>query len=229
MKKLRTKQAVICFIGVAVCKLGFAGCYPFIPAYFAAAYLERGGRLLLGIGMFLGMAFMLPLTLMTKYVMTLLVTIVIIKLAEWVNKGCYTCIAAFGAGCSATLLSVFGEMLNVRDGMRTEMAVLEGVFIFAATMVLSRIIHSFLEFTFVNQPIPEIKSNEEEKLLTYAKSFQSLSDIFGRMNVEHTSFSAEEMGRMQNEITGKMCVSCDQCALCWEKDDDDKPFKVVSG
>ena len=56
MKKLRTKQAVICFIGVAVCKLGFAGCYPFIPAYFAAAYLERGGRLLLGIGMFLGMA-----------------------------------------------------------------------------------------------------------------------------------------------------------------------------
>lgn len=90
MKKLRTKQAVICFIGVAVCKLGFAGCYPFIPAYFAAAYLERGGRLLLGIGMFLGMAFMLPLTLMTKYVMTLLVTMVIIKLAEWVNKGCYT-------------------------------------------------------------------------------------------------------------------------------------------
>lgn len=85
------------------------------------------------------------------------------------------------------------------------MAVLEGVFIFAATMVLSRIIHSFLEFTFVNQPIPEIKSNEEEKLLTYAKSFQSLSDIFGRMNVEHTSFSAEEMGRMQNEITGKIC------------------------
>ena len=140
---------------------------------------------------------MLPLTLMTKYVMTLLVTIVIIKLAEWVNKGCYTWIAAFGAGCSATLLSVFGEMLNVRDGMRTEMAVLEGVFIFAATMVLSRIIHSFLEFTFVNRPIPEIKSNEEEKLLTYAKSFQSLSDIFGRMNVEHTSFSAEEMGRMQ--------------------------------
>ena len=55
--------------------------------------------------------------------------------------------------------------------MRTEMAVLEGVFIFAATMVLSRIIHSFLEFTFVNQPIPEIKSNEEEKLLTYAKPF----------------------------------------------------------
>ena len=119
MKKLRTKQAVICIIGVAECKLGFAGCYPFIPAYFAAAYLERGGRLLLGIGMFLGMAFMLPLTLMTKYVMTLLVTIVIIKLAEWVNKGCYTWIAAFGAGCSATLLSVFGEMLNVRDGMRT--------------------------------------------------------------------------------------------------------------
>ena len=36
MKKLRTKQAVICFIGVAVCKFGFAGCYPFIPAYFAA-------------------------------------------------------------------------------------------------------------------------------------------------------------------------------------------------
>ena len=41
MKKLRTKQAVICFIGVAVCKLGFAGCYPFIPAYFAAAGTGR--------------------------------------------------------------------------------------------------------------------------------------------------------------------------------------------
>lgn len=219
MNKLKTKQAVVCLIGIAACKVGFAGCFPFIPAYFAAAYLENAGRFLLGICMFLGMAFILPLTVMTKYVMALLVAMIIIRLAEWANKGCFTWVAALGAACSTTILSVYGGMLNLKDRVDPVMGIAEGVFVFAATMVLSRIIHSFMEFALVHKEVPAEQDRKEERLLNYARSFQGLSDVFERMNLEHNSFSSEEMGRMQNEITGKMCVSCAQCAVCWEEAD----------
>lgn len=219
MNKLKTKQAVVCLIGIAACKVGFAGCFPFIPAYFAAAYLENAGRFLLSIGMFLGMAFILPLTVMSKYIMALLVTMIIIRLAEWANKGCFTWVAALGAACSTTILSVYGGMLNLKDRVDPVMGIAEGVFVFAATMVLSRIIHSFMEFVLVQKEIPAERDRKEERLLNYARSFQGLSDVFVKMNMEHNSFSSEEMGRMQNEITGKMCVSCAQCAVCWEEAD----------
>lgn len=218
MKKLRTRQAVVCLIGIVACKINFAGCYPFIPAYFAAAYLEKGGRALLGVCMFLGMAFMLPITVMTKYIMALLVVMVIIQLAEWANNGCFTFVAALGAGCATTLLSVFGGLLNIKDTKDPIMGVLEGIFVFAATMVLSRILHGFLEFSLVPQEEVVESDRNGERLRTYAQSFQRLSDVFERMNIEHNQFSTEEMGRMQNEITNKLCVSCQQCEVCWEKE-----------
>ena len=31
-------------------------------------------------------------------------------------------------------------------------------------------------------------------------------------------YAADELGRVQNELTGKVCASCDSCALCWERD-----------
>lgn len=219
MNKLKTKRAVVCLIGIAACKVGFAGCFPLIPAYFAAAYLENGGRFLLCTSMFLGMAFILPLTVMSKYVMAILVTMITIRLAEWANKGCFTWIAALGAACSTTILSIYGGMLNMKDTVSPVLGILEGVFVFAATMVISRLIHAFMEFSMAVKETPVVKERTDERLLNYAKSFQGLSDVFERMNVEHNTFSTEEIGRMQNEITGKLCISCEQCALCWERAD----------
>lgn len=58
----------------------------------------------------------------------------------------------------------------------------------------------------------------EKKLQSYAKSFNGLSQIFSQMNQYKSNFEPEEMGRMQQEITGKICMSCNQCAICWQED-----------
>lgn len=221
MNKWRTKHIIVSLIGIAACKVSFAGCFPFIPAYFAAAYLENGGRVFLSICMLLGMAFILPVSIVAKYVMAILVTMVVIHLSELVSKGCYTWMAALAAGGATAVLSVGGEMLQPGNGQELLAAAMEGIFVFAATMVLSRILHSFMEFSWRERNVSPQVSHElqQERLLNYARSFQSLSDVFGHMNRESRLMSHEEMGVMRRELTGKLCISCDQCSLCWEQQD----------
>lgn len=57
-----------------------------------------------------------------------------------------------------------------------------------------------------------------ERLKNYAESFQGLSQIFLNMSAGKEKYAADELGRVQNELTGKVCASCDSCALCWERD-----------
>ena len=57
-----------------------------------------------------------------------------------------------------------------------------------------------------------------EKLQTYAKSFSGLSQIFSHMERFKGDFEPEEMGRMQQELTGKICMDCEQCAICWQEE-----------
>lgn len=48
-----------------------------------------------------------------------------------------------------------------------------------------------------------------ERLKNYAESFQGLSQIFLNMSAGKEKYAADELGRVQNELTGKVCASCD--------------------
>lgn len=176
--------------------------------------------MLLGAMMLAGMGVFLPITEMVKYFTALLVTMVVIWLAEWANKACYGWVGALAAGASTTLVSIFGGLLDIKTRTPVLIAVLEGIFIFGASMLLERVLHRFMGWQLIKETrsegAPQERENREERLLTYARSFQGLSAVFNKMDSGHDEFSPEEMGRIQNEITGKLCASCDSCALCWE-------------
>ncbi len=216
MKKQKTKQVLVSLLGICMCKLTFAGCYPLIPAYFAAGCLEGPGRMLLAVMMFLGMAVFLPITVMVKYAMAILVTMVIIRLAEWANKGCFTWVGAMAAGVSTAALSIFGGLMDLKNQTPVLIAILEGAFIFGATMIISRLLHMFMEWRLEEEEEDRKEGDREERLKNYAQSFQGLSDVFLKMNMERANFSPEEMGQIHNEITTKLCASCDSCAVCWD-------------
>lgn len=218
MKRQTTKQVIVSLLGLLACRVTFAGCYPLIPAYYAAGYLEGGARTLLTVMMFAGMAVMLPITDMVKYLMAMLVTMLVIRLAEWANKGCFTWVGAAAAGVSTTIISIFGGLMNLRTRTPTAISILEGVFVVTAAMVLGRCLHTMMEWRLLRQKKEDIQvqGGRKERLLNYAQSFQGLSAVFNKMNTGHMEFSPEEMGRIQNEITGKLCAACDSCALCWE-------------
>lgn len=207
---------MVSLLGIGMCKVTFAACYPLIPAFFAAACLEGGGRMLVLVMMLLGMAVLLPITAMAKYAMVLLVTLVFIRLVEWTNKGCFTWVGALAAGVSTSLISIFGGLLNLKNQTSVAVGVLEGFFVFGAAIVLSRALHIFMEFHLKQKEETLPKEEREERLLNYAQSFQGLSDLFLKMNTEQTTFTPEEMGQIHNEITAKLCSSCDSCAVCWD-------------
>ena len=143
MKRLKTKQIITYFVGMLICRVSFAGCYPIIPAYFAAVYLQDQGRAAFTFFLYLGMVLFLPITQTAKYAMAVLVTFVVIKMSEWVNRHCKVTLAAGTAGVATAVLSVFGGVFNWMNDRKPVSGILEGIFIFGLTMVLHRFFYFF--------------------------------------------------------------------------------------
>lgn len=219
MKKADAKQMMLGVLGSLVCGGSVLGCYPLVPAYFAALYLEHmNGMILLGF-MYIGMAFFMPLTAAVKYGVALLVIAGAIRLVEWANEGCPAFLAGILAALSTMILSFCGGLLEWKNQPEAAAVFLEGIFIFGAVILLSRALHAVMEWKpKEKQPVERTETGNGERLMNYAESFQGLSRIFHTMSVKKESYTAEELGQVQNELTGKICASCESCAVCWERD-----------
>ena len=222
MNKSKWKELILYILAIVVAKVEFVGCYPLIPAFFAAAYMEEVNRTLLLVFSIFGMALFVPVQAMAKYTMALLVMGIVIKLVEWAYKSCRIYVGAAAAGVSVLLLTAAGEVLQVGNRSLVWMGIMEAVLVTAMVMLLSPALHRMMEDGLV--PL-HWKSNTEprtpehgEKLQTYAKSFSGLSKIFSHMERFKGSFEPEEMGKMQQEIAGKICMDCEQCAICWQEE-----------
>ncbi|MCI9175251.1 MAG: SpoIIE family protein phosphatase [Lachnospiraceae bacterium] len=222
MKQTRWKEIILYGAAMAASKGAFAGCYPLIPGFFAACYLGEINRTLLMIFSMFGMALFIPVQAMAKYMTALFVTAAVIKLVEWANKSCRTYIGAGAAGLSVFLVTLAGELLQIRNRAVVWMGLLESLLVFGIVLVLAPVLHQFLEGAFFpaggRKETAQIAPEHGEKLETYAKSFNGLSQIFSQMESFKNSFEPEEMGKMQQEIAGKICMSCDQCAICWQEE-----------
>lgn len=218
MKKTGIRQMILSVAGGAMCSLCVMGCYPLVPAYFAALYLEQvSAPLLLGI-MYIGMFLFMPLTAAVKYAMALLVIWGAIRLIEWANEGCPAFMAAFMAAISTVIISFAGGLLEWKDQPGMLAVVLEGVFICGAVILFGRVMHLILHWQIEYRTEEKKERGKEDRLRGYAESFQGLSQIFYTMSTQKNTYYAGELGQIQNELTGKICANCDSCALCWERD-----------
>lgn len=218
MKRMKAKQIITYLTGMFLCKVSFAGCYPFIPAYFAAVYLQDSNRLIFTLFIYIGMLLFLPLTQMAKYAMAVLCTLTVIRLAEWVDKNCKASLAASAAGITTGILSAFGGVLNWTNQISPLTGLFEGLFVFGLTILAN---HFFYLFFLERKKEGDMQAGglqKEERLKTYADSFLNLSKAFSGINKESRDLSEEEDGQMKQELAGKICISCSQCALCWEKE-----------
>ena len=212
------KLGVFYLLSVPACRIGIAGCYPLIPVYFAVMYLQQIGRNVLVGLLFLELLLFLPLIDAVKYGTILLCIIGGIWMAEWIAKRCSSLTAALWNGIATGVVGCGGQSLLLLQKQDYLLPVLEGVFVFAATMSCAQIpILLAVERKAVPRELPVEMNPHQQKLLDYAQSFQSLAKVFSQMNQPRQDFSREEIGQMQQEITGRICVSCSQCAICWEQ------------
>lgn len=216
MKQTGWKQFTLGILGTMLCRAGIYGCYPLIPSYFAAVYLEESGRNFLYVGMLAGLVAFLPVTAAAKYGMAILFTAVVIRLSEWVDKRCYTVVAALAAAGGTLTLSVFGGIFDMRNPISIPTALLEALFIFGFVILTAKAVHMFLEEKAqMEQTEHSLEGYQGQRLLNYAKSFEGLSRTFLSIS-KNTRHPPEEAEKMQEEITGKICSCCDVCAICWE-------------
>ena len=209
---------ILCMAGGAMCSLNVMGCYPLVPAYFAALYLEQvSAPMLLGM-MYIGIFLFMPLTAGVKYAMVLLVVWGAIRLIEWANGGCPAFMAAFLSAAASVIISFAGGLLEWKNQPEMAAVILEGVFICGAVILLGRAMHLVLNWRFEPRETEKKERGNEERLRGYAESFQGLSQVFYTMSNRKEAYDAGELGQIQNELTGKICANCDSCALCWERD-----------
>ena len=127
-----------------MCSVGVMGCYPLVPAYFAALYLERvSGPVLLGM-MYIGMFVFMPTAAAVKYAVALVVVMGAIRLVEWANEGCPSYMAGSMAAIITMILSVAGGLLEWKDQPGILAAALEGAFILGAVILFNRALHMIL-------------------------------------------------------------------------------------
>ena len=219
MKRIRTKEIILYIIAMLLCKVSIAECYPFIVAYFTILYLELDKRWLTLVAVYLGMALFLPVTQLAKYGIAVLGIALVIKLIEWVDKHCRVRYGAITAAAVTIFVSLGGGLLTIRGKGYLMTNLLEGAFIYGVVILGSRLLHMVLHGREILEIAKEREEDcKEERLLTYAESFNGLSQAFAKMSSRNQEFSNEELGQIQNEITGKICTSCNMCQLCWEED-----------
>ena len=222
MKKNGMRRMIISVLSGAMCGIQVMECCPLVPAYFAAAYITEVKLGWLFIATWVGMMLFMPTAAIVKYLVILFVVIGIVKIVQWATDGAPAWLVGLMTALATMIVSFCGSLLEIKNQPQWQAFLLEGSFIFGAVIFLARGMHMFLEWKWepLAKPTPVVQNSpaRTEKLLGYAESFVGLSKVFLHMSKQQIGYSGEEFGRFQNELTGKLCASCDACAVCWENE-----------
>lgn len=218
MKRFDVKQMMICILALLTSRFTIAGAYPLIPAVFMTGFLSGVNRSLLFLCAIGGMLLLAPVQVLVKYGLVVILSALSVKLIEMVFHKCRTVAAAgLTAGITAAV-TILWQTLPMPGTGSILISLLEGVFVYGFIYVCTRLSFLFLDWEPQSvKPMP-VYIQGAEKLSEYAQSFNQLSRTFQQMNRFKSDFSSQELGRMHNEVTGGLCISCSRCAVCWERE-----------
>lgn len=215
MKRVDVKQLVVCAVSFLMASIGVAGVYPFVPAVFMVGFMVGVNQSLLLFCALLGLVVFVPLVSLIKYGVAILLAALIVKGIEWYYQQCSSTVAGIVAGLSVLVVGQVGAILHLKDSANLAISMLEALFVAGFVHVAVRLVYLFMHWEPLVRTPPQILVGGSKRLTMYAESFEQLSKTFGQMHRYKEDFSAEEIGRMQAEVTGKMCSVCGQSAVCW--------------
>ncbi|MBR3811753.1 MAG: SpoIIE family protein phosphatase [Agathobacter sp.] len=65
--------------------------------------------------------------------------------------------------------------------------------------------------------VPSQRVQQNQKMESFAYAVNGLSEAFFSMSQPKNKLVNEEVGILEQELTGKLCASCDGCAICWNE------------
>ncbi len=214
-------QGVVGFLCSMVCVMNH---YPLVPAFFAANCLLQEHSVLLYIGMIAGIGYFMPLNMIVKYIVILVVIALAIRFYMWANKNCGGLAAGIIAGAVTIMLNFSGHAMSTADRNELIIGISEGVLVMGLTILLhyGLTLLAELQISFHRKEEEELLDGEEPesgsgRMLAFASAVDGLSLAFANMGRETENSFAENMSVLEREITGKLCASCDGCAICWDQ------------
>lgn len=218
MKRVDVKKAIVYVAAILAAAGNVAGVYPFVPGVFVLGFMLGLNRSLLFLCSLAGLFVFVPLVSMIKYMIAIFAAVIWIKGMEWYRQSCPGWVAAIIGGATVFAAGQFCAMLHLKDASNLAISILEALFVAGFVQILVRYGYLFFQWEPFRRPAPQILVGGGRRLAYYAESFEKLSKTFGQMNRYKEDFTAEELGRMQSEVAGRVCVTCGQCGACWEQE-----------
>ncbi len=218
------------------------GCFPLVPAFFARCNTAKGASFAVILGSTAGMFVWMPLGSILKYGFILVIIALATRMYRWVNRGCHIWEAAAIAGVATMIMHMAEHSFLVAEMTMLLKAVSEG-FVVAGMTVLFQLLgqiqewgSDWLDSIFNGEgerkvikgrgPIPlvadgiamePVRGPQMERMESFASAVGGLSDAFLAMSQPKEKLVTEEVGALEQELTGKLCASCQACALCWNE------------
>ncbi len=138
MKEWNMKKFLVQMMGIIMARAIFVGINPIAIGYFTAVCLEKKGRLITMLTVLLGMATVLPMMEVAKYLIIMIVLSIITALMEYNNKHLSIGVMGGIAGTVTALISIANGLLNRDTGYYIFLAIAEGIAIFALSFVFRK-------------------------------------------------------------------------------------------
>lgn len=204
--------------------IGLMGCYPLLPAFFAVCSTSENASLMVILGGVGGIIFFMPITIVVKYLLVLVIMSIATRLYRWMNHGCSIWESGVLA-VVATLVMHFAEKSFQITGVdMVLLGISEGCVVFGAAVGMYYV--STLPF-FITQRLERKEAKplavmpfygrEVERIESLAYAVNGLSDAFLAMSQPKEKLITEDVGVLEQELTGKLCAGCDACAICWNE------------
>ena len=215
-------KGILTFLSAAV---GIEGIYPVLPSLFAVC--NRTGRVSpwVVIGAIAGMFSFMPLEARLKYVFVLIIIGLGIRLYIWANRFCGNWEVAAFAAVSVVAMSYAGNAFDVNNRTFLVTGALEGLVVFGLSIWLYHLAGLPFKWLYRLQSArPKdvalavlTKEPQARKMESFAYAVNGLSEAFFAMSQPKEKIVTEEVSALEQEITGKLCASCDGCAICWNE------------
>ena len=211
-------------VAFGCCGIGIMGFYPLLPAFFAFCSTSQNASLWVLACSIVGIFWLMPIWTMIKYVFILAIIALATRLYRWVNKGCGIWESSLVAGVATIIMNFAEDSFAFGDTKELLLGLCEGVLVVGIAVCFHFVVGIPYRLNYRRErketesyTIAPLQGRQMERMESLANAVNSLSDAFLAMSQPKEKLVTDEVSVLEQELTGRMCASCDVCAICWNE------------
>ncbi len=219
------KEVLKGIVGFLCSSITIMQAYPILPAYFAVSSMKGHASIGVIAGSLLGMYWFMSTDIFVKYLFILCTIGIGIRLYIWANRCCNNLVAAVFSASATIAMHYAGNAFFIHHTDVLLQGLFEGIMVFGITLLVHYLFHLPFQLEYFWEmgqnrksiQVMPIKEQQTQKMESFAYAVNGLSDAFYTLSQPKEKMPTEEVSILEQEVTGKLCASCDSCAVCWNQ------------